>query len=92
MVRRDYYAQIHVWVNEKDPAKSDAVVFFSNASPIIPAGPNGCAVTSAAANGGVLQLSKDICGDGTGLQDVSTAVVDRMAEIWNITGAYYSPV
>ena len=86
--RRNYYAQIRVWVNERDPARSDAVVFFSNISPVIPAGPNGCAVASPAAAGGVLQLSKDACGDGTGLQDVSTAVVKRMADIWNITGDY----
>jgi hypothetical protein len=87
-LRRNYFAQIRMWVNEKDPSKSDAVLFFSNASPAIPAGPQGCAVANPANGGSPLQLDAALCGNGVDGQDATTPVVTQVAAIWNITGQY----
>ncbi len=85
-LRRAFYAQIRMWVNAADPARSDAVVFFANLSPAIPAGPQGCAV-ALPAGGGALQLDPKACSSANNSADISTPVVQRLAGIWNMAGA-----
>ncbi len=83
-----YLSHIQYWVNPSDPSKSDAVLFFSNLSPIIPAGPNGTCSVRSAQNGGPISLEPAACNlNGA---DMTTYVVNRIAQMWNITGSYSS--
>ncbi len=77
-----------MWVNTADPAKSDAVLFFSNSNPAIPAGPNGSCAVQAANNGGQINLVQSACGVLDAGADMTQPVTDALASMWNITGKY----
>lgn len=83
-----YFTHIHYWVNSGDPSKSDAVLFFSNVSPIIPSSPNGDCSVRSAQNGALISLEPSACNPGGA--DMTSYVTDRIAQMWNITGSYSS--
>ena len=86
LLRRGFHAQIRMWVNADNPAQSDAIVVFTNVSPAIPPGPQGCAVATPA-NRSALQLDPKACSSSGDGADMSTVVVQRLASIWNMTAA-----
>jgi hypothetical protein len=85
-----YLTHIVMWLNIQDPAASDAVVFFSNLNPAIPAGADGACLVSAADNSAPISLQPYMCGAMDSGADMTTYVSNRLASMWNITGSYSS--
>lgn len=83
-----YYTHIEYWANLADPSKSDAVLFFSNVSPIAPAGANGTCAVLSAQNGAPIKLKDSACNPQGA--DMTSWVTTQLAQIWNITGTYSS--
>ncbi|BDA48100.1 probable protein flp at N-terminal half [Coccomyxa sp. Obi] len=83
-----FYTTIDYWVNPSDPGKSDAVLFFSNVSPIIPSDSDGTCSVQSARDGSIISLEPSAC-DPSGA-DMTRLVIRRLAQMWNITGNYSS--
>lgn len=83
-----FLTHIEYWLNDSDPSKSDAVLFFSNVSPIIPAASNGTCSVRSAQNGNAISLEPEACV-ATGA-DMTTYVTTQLAQMFNITGDYSS--
>lgn len=77
-----------MWVNPNDPAKSDAVLFFSNSNPAIPVGPDGSCTVQPAGDGAPVALDKAACGVMDDGADMTTLITTSLARMWNITGRY----
>ena len=83
-----FLTHIEYWLNEADPSKSDAVLFFSNSNPIIPSGANGTCSVRSTQNGSPISLEPSAC-KATGA-DMTNYVTERLAQMFNITGQYRS--
>ncbi len=83
-----YFATIQYWINPSDPSKSDAVLFFTNVSPVIPSGTNGTCTVRSSRDGSAISLESSACNPNGA--DMTPYVIKRLAEMWNITGDYSS--
>ncbi len=83
-----YFATIEYWINRSDPSKSDAVLFFTNVSPVIPLGSNGFCVVRSSRDGSAISLESSACSPSGA--DMTPYVITRLAQMWNITGDYSS--
>jgi hypothetical protein len=85
-----FLAHIEYWVNSSDPSKSDAVIFFSNLNPIIPADSNGACAVQSLQNSSTISLEASACTDSPGGADMTNYVTTHLAQIFIITGNYSS--
>ncbi|CAL8462903.1 g2437 [Coccomyxa elongata] len=83
-----YFATIQYWINPSDPSKSDAVLFFTNVSPVIPSGSNGTCAVRSSRDGSAISLESSACNPNGA--DMTPYVTQRLAQMWNITGDYSS--
>ncbi len=82
-----FQTQITVWVDTVDASESDAVVVFSNLSPVIPFGMDGSCSVLSPRDSSRTDLNEDICGDQNGAS-MTSYVTDRLARIWGMPASY----